>query len=112
MTDDPAIKVLEYQTEDGHIPYREWLRSLRDRQARARVRVRVSRVSLGNLGDWGTVGGGVSELRIHYGPGYRAYFGRQGNTMVILLCGGDKRTQVQDIELAQAYWADYQRRTA
>jgi putative addiction module killer protein len=112
MTADAAIQVLEYRTENGRNPYLEWLRSLRDREARARVRVRVARVALGNFGDWDNVGGGVSELRIHYGPGYRVYFGRQGNTLVILLCGGDKRTQAQDIALAKAYWADYQQRIA
>lgn len=111
MTDYAAVQVLEYRTENGRNPYLEWLRSLRDREARARVRVRVARVALGNFGDWDTVGGGVGELRIHYGPGYRVYFGRQGNTVVILLCGGDKRTQAQDIALAKAYWADYQQRT-
>ena len=111
MTDGAAIRVLEYQTENGRSPYQEWLRSLRDREARARVRVRVGRVALGNLGDWDAVGGGIGELRVHYGPGYRVYFGRQGNTVVILLCGGDKRTQAQDVELARAYWADYQQRT-
>ena len=111
MSDD-AIKILEYQTKDGRSPYREWLRSLRDRQARARVRVRIDRRSLGNFGDWSSVGGGVGELRIHYGPGYRVYFGRQSDTLVILLCGGDKRTQAQDIELAKMYLENYQQRTA
>jgi putative addiction module killer protein len=104
--------VLEYRTEAGRSPYLEWLRSLRDREARVRVRVRIDRLVLGDFGDWDAVGNGLGELRIHYGPGYRVYFGRQGNTAVILLCGGDKRTQAQDIELAKAYWADYQQRTA
>ncbi|NUQ39432.1 MAG: type II toxin-antitoxin system RelE/ParE family toxin [Caldilineales bacterium] len=112
MIDTATIQILEYRTENGRSPYREWLHSLRDREARARVRVRIDRVALGNFGDWHAVGGGVSELRIQFGPGYRVYFGRQGNTVVILLCGGDKSTQTQDIELAKAYWADYQRRTA
>lgn len=111
MIDTATIQILEYRTENGRSPYREWLHSLRDREARARVRVRIDRVALGNFGDWHAVGG-VSELRIQFGPGYRVYFGRQGNTVVILLCGGDKSTQTQDIELAKAYWADYQRRTA
>ena len=112
MTGDAAIRVLEYRTENGRSPFQEWLRSLRDREARARVRVRIDRVALGNFGDWQAVGSGVGELRIHYGPGYRVYFGRQGDTAVILLCGGDKRTQTQDVELAKAYWADYQQRSA
>ena len=108
---DHAIEVLEYLTEDGRSPFREWLLELRDQEARSRVRVRIDRISLGNFGDWHGVGGGISEVRIPYGPGYRVYFGRRGNTVVILLCGGDKRTQAQDIDLAQAYWVDYQRRT-
>jgi putative addiction module killer protein len=63
---------------------------------------------LGNFGDSRSVGGGVIEMRIPYGPGYRVYFGRDGNKLVILLCGGDKRTQPSDIDQACAYWADYQ----
>lgn len=80
--------------------------------ARARIRVRLNRVRLGNFGDCKSVGGGVSELRIRYGPGYRVYLGRKGNRLVILLYGGDKRTQSNDIALAQQYWANYRRRTS
>lgn len=107
---DTAIEVREYQTEDGRKPFQEWLRNLRDREARVRVRVRLDRILLGNLGDTKSVGRGVSELRISYGPGYRIYFGQDGNRIVILLCGGDKRTQRQDIEEAYLFWADYKRR--
>lgn len=105
-----VIEVREYRTVDGRSPFPEWLSGLGDRQARARVRVRLNRLRLGNFGDSKGVGGGVSELRISYGPGYRVYFGRRGDTVVILLCGGDKRTQARDIERAQEYWADYRRR--
>ena len=108
---DETIEVLEYVTEDGRNPFRAWLEGLRDRQARARVRVRINRVRLGNFGDSKSVGDGVSELRIPHGPGYRIYFGRKGQTVVILLHGGDKSTQANDIALARRYWADYQRRT-
>jgi putative addiction module killer protein len=80
--------------------YAAWFAALRDRQARARVAARIRRLSLGNPGDVRPVGGGVSEMRIDYGPGYRVYFVRRGNTMVILLCGGDKRTQNRDIARA------------
>jgi putative addiction module killer protein len=73
---------------------------LRDRQVRVRIDVRIRRLSLGNTGDVRPVGGGVSELRIDYGPGYRIYFVQRGSTLVILLAGGDKRTQDQDIQLA------------
>ena len=85
--------------------FSDWFARLRDREARARVTVRIRRLSLGNPGDVKPVGRGVSEMRIDYGPGYRLYFMRRGDTVVILLCGGDKRTQDRDIaralELAQ-----------
>ena len=74
-----------------------WLKGLRDRRARDRILARIDRLSLGNAGDVGPVGEGVSEMRIHYGPGYRMYFTQRGDTVVILLCGGDKRTQARDI---------------
>jgi putative addiction module killer protein len=80
--------------------YAEWFQSLRDRQARARVNTRIRRFSLGNPGDVQPVGEGVSELRIDYGPGYRVYFFQRGETLVILLAGGDKRTQNRDIRKA------------
>ena len=80
--------------------YARWLDSLRDVRARARVLVRVERLAVGNPGDVRPVGEGVSELRIDYGPGYRVYFRKQGRTIVVLLAGGDKRTQVRDIETA------------
>lgn len=80
--------------------YSKWFASLRDRQARARIDIRIRRLSLGNPGDAKPVGEGVSELRIDYGPGYRVYFVRRGQQVVILRAGGDKRTQDQDIQLA------------
>jgi putative addiction module killer protein len=81
--------------------YAQWFASLRDRQARARIDVRIRRLSLGNPGDVKPAGGGVSELRLDYGPGYRIYFTQRGQTLVILLAGGDKRTQDQDIKTAR-----------
>lgn len=105
------IEVLEYLDEAQRNPFREWLEALRDREARARIRVRINRLRQGNFGDCKAVGSGVSELRIDYGPGYRVYFGRQGEKIVILLCGGDKRTQTRDIESAQVRWQDYLRRS-
>jgi putative addiction module killer protein len=77
-----------------------WFRGVRDRQAKARIMVRIDRLSLGNPGDVRPVGEGVSELRIDYGPGYRVYFLQQGTKVVVLLAGGDKRTQSQDIGIA------------
>lgn len=85
------------QTED----YTKWFGRLRDRQARARILARIRRLSLGNPGDVASVGEGVSEMRIHHGPGYRIYYTERGQTLVVLLAGGDKRTQKRDIKLAQ-----------
>jgi putative addiction module killer protein len=108
--DDSKIELLEYLTEDGENPFHNWLISLKDRSARARIRVRLNHVRLGNLGDCKAVGKGVNELRVDCGPGYRVYYGKSGTTVVILLCGGSKKSQSKDIRLAQAYWADFQRR--
>ena len=83
-----------------------WLEQLRDVRARAKIAARVRRLALGNPGDVAPVGDGISELRIHYGPGYRVYFTMQGKTIVILLCGGDKGSQAKDIKRAKALAAD------
>lgn len=80
--------------------YTKWLDSLRDTRARARVLVRVERLVAGNPGDVRSVGEGVSELRIDYGPGYRVYYKKQARTIIILLAGGDKRTQSDDVKTA------------
>ena|ERR1700733_2462273 len=82
--------------------YSNWISSLRDQRAVARIEVRIRRLSLGNPGDVKPVGNGVSELRVNYGPGYRVYFVQRGTTLIVLLCGGDKGTQVADIEKAKA----------
>jgi len=80
--------------------YKQWFALLKDKRAKARIDVRIKRVSLGNFGDVEPVGVGVSELKIDYGPGYRVYILKQGNVIVILLCGGDKSTQATDIQRA------------
>jgi len=80
--------------------YAAWYAALKDRQARARIDVRIRRLSLGNPGDVKPVGEGVSELRIDYGPGYRVYFVQRGERLVVLLAGGDKGTQDRDVRLA------------
>ena len=98
-----------YRTFDGRAPFVEWFKLLRDRRGAAKIRVRLRRVKLGNLGDHKSVGHGVIELRISFGPGYRLYTGLQGDEMIVLLCGGDKSTQSQDIAQAHIYWADYKR---
>jgi len=80
--------------------FADWFARLRDREARARITVRIRRLSLGNPGNVKPVGSGVSEMRVDYGPGYRVYFVRRGDTVVVLLCGGDKRNQDRDIARA------------
>ena len=91
------IEVFRYQTEEGAEQMTDWLQSLRDKQAQAKIRVRLKRLEGGNFGDCDPVGNGVLELREHVGAGYRVYFGRHGQTVVILLCGGSKRSQASDI---------------
>ncbi len=81
--------------------FASWLRALRDSQARARIAARVQRLAFGNPGDVRPVGEGVSELRIHYGPGYRVYYIQRAAVLIVLLCGGDKSTQDRDIEAAK-----------
>lgn len=82
--------------------FRDWLSGLADKRAMHRIVERIERVGFGLYGDVKPVGGGVSELRIDYGPGYRVYFVQRGKTLVVLLCGGDKRSQARDIRRAKA----------
>ena len=100
-------EIVLYTTADGRQPFAEWLDSLKDSIAQDRVEIRIARVRRGNLGNYRSVGKGVCELKIDYGPGYRVYFGQLGSTIVVLLCGGDKSSQAQDILTAQEYWSDY-----
>lgn len=103
--------VLHYQTAQGRRPFQEWVESVKDNAVKAAVAARINRVRAGTLGDWKSVGTGVFELRVNLGPGYRVYFGRDGNTVVILLTGGEKRSQDSDIKRAKEYWKDYEKRT-
>jgi putative addiction module killer protein len=98
-----------YRLSDGRVPYLEWFRRLKDQRAQQKIQVRIGRVRLGNFGDTRFVGDGVQELKIDYGPGYRVYFRQAGQDLVILLCGGDKSTQDNDIKEAKQYWADYKK---
>ncbi|MEW9809282.1 MAG: type II toxin-antitoxin system RelE/ParE family toxin [Candidatus Symbiodolus clandestinus] len=86
--------------------FSKWARKLPDEAAKARVQARIVRLETGNFGDVSPVGNGISELRIHYGPGYRVYFGTHGKYVVLLLCGGDKSTQNQDILRAKQLFAE------
>ena len=100
-----------YKTLDGREPFEEWLVSLRDKNAKAKVLQRINRVRLGNFGDCKNLGDGMYELRIHYGPGYRIYLGDLDGIIVVLLCGGSKGTQKQDINRAREYWQELKDRT-
>ena len=104
------IEVFRYQTKDDKEPLTGWLASLRDKQAHARILVRLKRLEARNFGDCNSVGNGVQELREHHGAGYRIYFGRHGAKVVILLCGGSKKSQATDINTAKTYWEDWKRR--
>ena len=89
-----------YQLQSTDV-FDDWLRALQDRKGRARILARLESVQLGNLGDVRSVGAGVREMRIHFGPGYRIYFAQKGKIVLLLLCGGDKSTQTRDIAKAQ-----------
>lgn len=98
------MSVIEVFESDA---FKRLISGLRDRRAAARINARLRSVSMGNLGDTRSVGEGVSEMRIHYGPGYRLYFKREGETVVVLLCGGDKDSQQRDIARAKEMAKDW-----
>lgn len=93
--------------DSGRCPFQEWLGELRDLKARAIVRTRIDRVSLGNFGNCRDLKDGLWELKIDFGPGYRLYFGKAGNQVVLLLTGGDKSSQIRDIKTAKEYWRSF-----
>ena len=106
----PPKEIRRYITPDGRNPFAEWLSSLRNLNAVVKIEQRLDRVRLGNLGNSKSVGEGVCELKIDFGPGYRVYFGQFGSTIVLVLCGGDKSSQEQDIRKAKEYWKEYEER--
>ena len=103
-------RLVTYVTSSGRRPFREWLETLKDELGQARILARLERLENGNFGDHRPVGGGVVELRVDSGPGYRVYCGSDGPITVVLLCGGTKGAQDRDIRRAKAYWLDYQGR--
>lgn len=103
-------QIEHYLNSDGRDPFADWLASLADRRARAFAVVRVGRMEAGAFGDCKPVGAGVWEARIDYDPGYRVYYARAGNRLILLLTGGDKRKQKADIARAVDYWKDWQER--
>ena len=104
------FELLRYQGKDGQEPLTVWLHRLRDRQAHAHVLARLDRLENENFGQCRALQSGVWELKIDHGPGYRVYYGRVGKTILLLLCGGDKRTQQADIERAVMYWKEFRGR--
>jgi putative addiction module killer protein len=96
--------------ENGHIPFDEWLHSLKNQLLQAHVLLRVDQATHGNFGDFAPVGQGVMELRIHKGAGYRVYYGVDADSIIILLAGGDKNSQTSDVQKAKRYWKDWKRR--
>lgn len=106
------FEIRDYQTPEGRAPFKDWLFALADRLAKARIAARVQRMGAGNFGDCKPIAGGVWELRIDHGPGYRVYYARAGDRLILLLVGGDKRRQQTDIETALDHWKDWQRRNA
>jgi putative addiction module killer protein len=105
MVDPQEITVLE--TENGPSPFEEWYYSLKDKKAKARILARIDRLREGNFGDWKSLRGGVFELRVTFGSGYRIYFARVENRIIVLLGGGDKGNQQQDIDKAIKLWEKY-----
>lgn len=106
MREASPFKIREYVAANGESPFRVWLDGLTNAY-KARIQARLLRVELGNLGDHKSLGDGVYELRLDFGPGFRVYFGLDGRKLVLLLCGGDKSTQRRDIAKAKAYWQEY-----
>ncbi len=86
--------------------FEEWYRAIRDVRSRRKIALRIDRLKVGNFGDWKSVGEGVFELRIPFGPGFRVYFARKRNILVVILCGGDKNSQSKDIKKAQEIWRE------
>lgn len=104
------MEVRIYKTKDGKQPFTKWYDGLKDQASQLRIRKRLRQITLGNFGDSKSVGAGVYELRFFFGKGYRVYYAKDRDVVVLLLCGGDKSSQPKDIENAKAYWQDYKER--
>ena len=103
------VKIEMFLSRDGQSPFEDWFEGL-DTQAAAKVATAVTRMGQGNMSEAKGVGGGLLEYRIHYGPGYRIYFGKDGDKIIILVGGGTKRRQSKDIEAAKTRWREYKQR--
>lgn len=104
------LNIQVYMREDGTSPYYEWLSSIRDKKLKARIYVRIDKLACGHFGDFKSVGAGVFELRLAFGPGFRIYFCLSGNQILILLMGGDKSSQYKDIVLAKKLYSEFKER--
>ena len=104
------IEIELYETSTGRCPFDDWFESLREPHTRAKILTRFDRLKLGNFGDCKVLSDGIAELRIHYGPGIRIYYSKIGNKIILLLCGGDKSSQIKDINKAKEYLKEYHSR--
>jgi len=104
------MEIREYVSRDGKTVFINWWKKLGDQRAREKIQIQLDRLELGNTGDCKSLGDGLHELRIHYGPGYRVYFGNTGKHIILLLYGGNKASQQRDIKRARKYWRDYRSR--
>ncbi len=107
MTTVQEIRILIYRDSEGRSPFLEWLNSIKSRESLDRIDARLNLIRLGNLGDHKSLKGGIYELRLFFGSGYRIYFAREGRTIIILLNGGGKGVQKREMQKARAYYKDY-----
>ncbi len=107
MRDTHPRKIQYYRNRNGRAPFIEWLESIYDSATQSRIERRLDRIRGGNFGEYKSIGDGVFELILDFGPGYRIYFSEINNTSVLLLYGGDKSSQTRDIERAKMYWREY-----
>lgn len=112
MSEVKPKEIRVYKTDAGRTPFTEWLYGLKDKNIRFRVRQRLDRLTLGNYGDYKSMGEGLLEMRLQFSSGYRIYFGEVNNYIVLLLCAGDKSTQAKDIKLAKQYWQEFKKKGA
>ena len=110
LKDVLSYSVQIFKTAQGRLPFRQWLDNLSDLKARVAIELRIERLGLGNFGQCKSLGGGLFELKIDIGPGYRVYFGKVGKAIVLLLCAGDKKSQPKDIAKAREYLESYKER--
>jgi putative addiction module killer protein len=110
LSENSRVEIHHYLTASGSDPYQDWLDNLKDLKGRVAIQRRVDRLAVGNFGDHKFCQEGVWELRIDFGPGYRVYYAQAEQAIILLLCGGSKRTQIGDVKKAVTCWRDYQER--